>query len=406
MENFFVYLFTFIVGIYGQLYTNIFQKPNTPNTAESNALTQNESQFLKLPSEVFDSILLQLLIESDQNNQLIPKNIVNLSLCKKQIYYNILQIASHKPFEDSFKLIIDNQQRLKNCINSYNPKRNIDFPPLVASICFKSENENRLSLKPGHIKTLGLLYTHATSLIFADIEILISDKEFDKFEQSFQKLYNEANQFFEEPYNIRDICISPFPQCKSLTESLSTFSKLEKFHANGIVTLGSCTYGNDYLLGIAIKRAVIGSSETENCIPQQLFNEFRKSYPLPSEFCQLQELRFCFNSNDNFNRFQIMRFLLEFPELRVLALRNAGLTLENIEGLEKVLLQISRTLQELDLSENSKLTNKYVQEIFSAPEFPSLQVLNLSKTGINQEELKTLPDFNQKFRSSLKIIHE
>ena len=129
----------------------------------------------------------------------------------------------------------------------------------------------------------------------------------------------------------------------------------------------------------------------ENCIPQQLFNEFHPSYFFPYQLCRLQELKFVFNSHSNFNKAQVMQLLLNFSELRVLALINAGLTLDDTEKLSEALFPISRTLQELDLRESPEITNEFVEKIFPArPKFFSLRVLDLSETNIDHNFLSSI----------------
>jgi len=67
------------------------------------------------------------------------------------------------------------------------------------------------------------------------------------------------------------------------------------------------------------------------------------------------------------------------------------MTLEDTEGLKKVLSKISETLQEFDLSGNSRITNEFVRKIFPAKQsFPLLKVLDLSETNIDHKLLSSI----------------
>jgi len=82
---------------------------------------------------------------------------------------------------------------------------------------------------------------------------------------------------------------------------------------------------------------------------------------------------------------RLFNMLLKFSNLKKIGLISADLQPGDSSKLQEILSQSSKTLQCLNLGENENITNAFLQDAFSVVSYDSLEILDVSKTQVNQD---------------------
>ena len=192
----------------------------------------------------------------------------------------------------------------------------------------------------------------------------------------------------------------------------STFSKLKKFHADGVVTLLSVQEKTHHLCGIAIGGMVnVHKEERGNA---GIINEFvTEVFSAGPKFFSLRVLDLSETNIDHKLLSSIESRLENLTQLKIRNCPQMDLPILNKLGQFK---HITKNLELLDLSNNQKIhfyatdfnpLKRTLSELLKkCPKFKYLIIKNCEMDSYFKELLEASLDSNKKFSSSLEIVYE
>jgi len=319
------------------------------------ASSLNSSFFL--PSKITKQIIEKICMSyTDQtvDKKTVRKNLTQAALVNKSFYQIVLEvITENKNCWNYFTFTINNSiknRSFSDVVSScekYLLKKNFSFSPLIMTLCLKD-----MYLGPQEVRKLNTLASYFTQLK----NIYLMGVHFPGI---------KAHEDFQN--------------------ALEHFQHLASFYAEGIfIPADLLFYHQDYRLFSKTLFSTLKISPFLHQKLQSLFINFNNN-GLNNELdiVALKKYARVRSNYGNYSSGDLFDLLLQFLNLKKIALVNANLKEDDALYLRKILSKFSEKIQFLDLSKNP-IDNGFINSAFLYTQPHSLQTLNLSHTMVNQ----------------------